>query len=53
MSVLAGIDTSDDGWHFLRIDYPPIRDHDGVRDLLYDGNGFGKPRIGHGMYEAR
>jgi len=47
----AGIDTSDDGWDSLMIEYPAIYDHHGVRHMLYNGNGFGESGIGHATYE--
>jgi hypothetical protein len=49
----AGINTSDDGWDSLMIEYPAIYEHDGVRHLLYNGNGFGESGIGHARYEER
>lgn len=42
----AGIDVSEAGWDSEMIEYPYVFDHQGLRYLLYNGNGYGKSGIG-------
>jgi hypothetical protein len=48
----AGIDVSDDGWDAEMIEYPCVFDEDGVRFMLYNGNGYGATGIGMAVREA-
>jgi len=47
----AGIDVSAEGWDSEMIEYPFVFDHEGVRYMLYAGNGFG--RTGFGLAVAQ
>ena len=42
----AGIDVSPSGWDSEMIEYPFVLDHNGVRYMLYNGNGYGKTGFG-------
>src|SRR5258708_7391901 len=48
---LAGIDISTDGWDSEMIEYPCVFDHEGVRYMLYAGNGFGRTGFGLAVAE--
>lgn len=48
----AGIDVSPEGWDSVMLTYPSVYEHEGVRRLLYNGNGFGETGIGYAE-EAR
>lgn len=47
----AGIDVSAAGWDSEMIEYPYVFDHDGVRYMLYNGNGYGATGIGLAVWE--
>lgn len=42
----AGINTSESGWDSEMIEYPFIFDHNRMKYMLYNGNGYGKTGIG-------
>jgi predicted GH43/DUF377 family glycosyl hydrolase len=42
----VGISVSESGWDSEEIEYPNVFDHDGVRYMLYNGNGYGKTGFG-------
>lgn len=42
----SGIDVSPSGWDSDMIEYPFVLDHNGVRYMLYNGNGYGKTGFG-------
>jgi hypothetical protein len=42
----AGIDMSAEGWDSEMIGYPCVFDYDGMRYMLYNGNGYGASGIG-------
>jgi hypothetical protein len=42
----TGIDVSDDGWDSEMIEYPFVFKHDGLRYMLYNGNGYGRSGFG-------
>jgi hypothetical protein len=42
----AGLEPAADGWDSDMIAYPHVFDHDGVRYMLYCGNGFGRTGFG-------
>ena len=42
----AGIDVSPSGWDSEMIEYPFVLDHNDVRYMLYNGNGYGKTGFG-------
>lgn len=47
----SGIDVSATGWDSDMIEYPFVFDHDGVRYLLYNGNGYGRTGFGLAVLE--
>lgn len=47
----AGIDVSAEGWDSEMIEYPCVFDHEGVRYMLYNGNGYGATGIGLAIWE--
>lgn len=47
----AAVDVSADGWDAEMIEYPCVFDHDGVRYMLYAGNGFGRTGFGLAVLE--
>lgn len=42
----AGIDVSEEGWDSEMVEYPFVFDHQGVRYMLYNGNGYGRTGFG-------
>lgn len=42
----AGISVAEDGWDSEMIEYPFVFDHQGVRYMLYNGNGYGRTGFG-------
>lgn len=49
----TGIDVSPSGWDSEMIEYPFVFDHNGVRYMLYNGNGNGKTGFGLAILEER
>jgi len=47
----AAIDVSPDGWDSEMIEYPFVFDHAGQRDMLYNGNDYGKTGFGLAVLE--
>ncbi len=47
----SGIDVSESGWDSEMIEYPYVFDHEGMRYMLYNGNGYGKTGIGLAVLE--
>jgi len=48
---LVGIDRSEEGWDSLMMEYPFVYVQDGVKYMLYNGNGFGETGIGYAVLE--
>ena len=46
------IDVSESGWDSQMIEYPFVFDHDGIRYMLYNGNGYGKTGFGLAVLEG-
>lgn len=46
------INVSESGWDSEMIEYPFVFDHDGVRYMLYNGNGYGKSGFGLAVLEC-
>jgi hypothetical protein len=49
----VGIDVSGDGWDSEMIEYPCIFGQDGMRFMLYNGNGYGATGIGMAVREGQ
>lgn len=47
----SGIDVSSEGWDSEMIEYPFVLEHDGVRYMLYNGNGYGRTGFGLAVAE--
>lgn len=47
----AGIDVSAHGWDSDMIEYPFVFHHEGIRYMLYNGNGFGETGFGLAVWE--
>jgi hypothetical protein len=45
----AGLDVSPEGWDSEMVEYACVFDHDGSRQMLYNGNGYGETGIGHAV----
>jgi hypothetical protein len=45
----VGIDVSPSGWDSEMVEYACIFDHDGARQMLYNGNDFGGTGVGHAV----
>ncbi len=45
----VGIDVSPSGWDSEMVEYACVFDHDGARQMLYNGNDFGGTGIGHAV----
>ena len=48
---VSGIDVSASGWDSEMICYPSVFEHDGVRYMLYNGNGYGRTGVGYAVLE--
>ncbi|HML55804.1 MAG TPA: hypothetical protein PKC79_17045 [Solidesulfovibrio magneticus] len=48
---LAGIDVSPAGWDSEMICYPSVFEHQGIKYMLYNGNGYGKTGFGLAVLE--
>lgn len=48
---LVGIDVSVDGWDSMMIAYPFVYVHNGIKYMLYNGNGFGRSGFGYAVLE--
>lgn len=49
----SGIDVSPTGWDSEMIEYPFVFNHNGVRYMLYNGNGYGKTGFGLAVLDDR
>lgn len=49
---LPGIDVSAHGWDSEMIEYPCVFEHEGLRYMLYAGNGFGRTGFGLAVLES-
>ena len=47
---LVGIDVSESGWDSEMICYPYVFKHNGVKFMLYNGNGYGKTGFGYAVW---
>jgi hypothetical protein len=47
--ALVGIDVSSEGWDSEMVEYACVFDHEGSRNMLYNGNDFGRTGIGHAV----
>jgi hypothetical protein len=47
----SGIDVSATGWDADMIEYPYVFNHNGVRYMLYNGNGYGANGFGLAYWE--
>jgi hypothetical protein len=48
---LIGIERSEKGWDSLMMEYPFVYERQGVKHMLYNGNGFGETGIGYAVLE--
>jgi hypothetical protein len=49
LDQLVGIDRSDAGWDSLMMAYPFVYENRGIKQMLYNGNGFGETGIGYAV----
>jgi hypothetical protein len=49
MDDLVGIDRAEAGWDSVMMEYPFVYEHDGVKHMLYNGNGFGESGFGYAV----
>jgi hypothetical protein len=47
----SGITISQNGWDSEMVAYPCIHDYNGVRNMIYNGNGFGTSGMGYAVLE--
>jgi hypothetical protein len=50
--VDGGMTPEGNGWESTSVEYPCVFDHEGVRWMLYNGNGYGQTGIGLASLEA-
>ncbi len=49
----AGIEKSDEGWDSLMNEYCTTYEHNGIRYLIYNGNGFGASGFGYAVLKSK
>lgn len=48
---MLGLEVSSEGWDSEMVEYPFVFDHGGIRQMLYNGNGYGRTGVGRAVLD--